>query len=558
MNIFLTFLSILGPLAVFLVGFNQLSASLLTRMGPWFKKLLSKNRKSHFKSYLYAAGGTGLTLSQSSSVVFMISLSELKIIAPDKTPWLLLGINLGGTFAGWLLSLAGFQTELSFLALIFLVLALPFQLSLTLGKYAKGDFFTGAGLLLLGVELLNGGLPLVSQDLPTLTALQSLAGGPFGLPLAFISGAILGGLFRSSFGILILAMTLGYQGWLGIAPAAAMVLGSNLGFTFTGFLVSRRMGESGRQTALLHILINLIACLWGMVLLPVLVFFLTLIFPGGGNHPDFLPLKLAGFHTLIHLLNTLVVFPLIPILLTISSRFSKSKYQSINPSESFTPLPFSLPDALESNLLLLHNVVARFDDKIFELLMILMNVTQEVQPDETLEKRALDLGHEIEELYRKIDETLLEATPMVETRRHASLIQQKQRLANELRDSYQAAARAVKVYCAGAHKNLKYHDTAREELYDLIARVLDFVRFNGDFLRGKIQVSDEEIAKKMEAAIEQVREKLKKRTRKYLVKKSDADPRAELAFLEIIGYIEQIGLRCLEISHALDWKPSTS
>ena len=54
----------------------------------------------------------------------------------------------------------------------------------------------------------------------------------------------------------------------------------------------------------------------------------------------------------------------------------------------------------------------------------------------------------------------------------------------------------------------------------------------------------------MEDLIDEVRSRLKKRSRKFLEKNKNADPRGEFAFIQIVGYLEHIGDNCLKISRS--------
>ena len=99
------------------------------------------------------------------------------------------------------------------------------------------------------------------------------------------------------------------------------------------------------------------------------------------------------------------------------------------------------------------------------------------------------------------------------------------------------------------------HKHSNRELFDISARVLDFLRYNIDYLEGRIDHEDPELAASMEDLIDSARDKLRKRSRKTLEKKSREYTRGELAFLQAVSHLEHVGDRCMRISGMIATKP---
>ena len=88
-------------------------------------------------------------------------------------------------------------------------------------------------------------------------------------------------------------------------------------------------------------------------------------------------------------------------------------------------------------------------------------------------------------------------------------------------------------------------------MFEFTAQVLDFLQYNRDFLAGKIDSPNWNLAKEMEAGIDKARDKLAKRSRKHLEKDSEAHIRGELLFIDLLGHLEHIGDSCLAIARAI-------
>lgn len=553
MSTVLTGITVIGSLAVFTIGFKQITDSLIAYFGPWLKKLIGGSENSRLAGFYNGFLTSVLSLSNATGVVLLISMANVGLVGLAKTPWLLLGINLGGTITGWIVALGGYQISLTALALTFLAASLPFKISSVLSEYNHGDILTGLGLLLLGIDLLNGALPLIPHDPVTLYYLRLIGSSHWGFFTAFTFGVFLGAMIRSSIGVLVLAMSLSFRGWLPFDLSAAIVLGSNLGLTIIGFFDSRKMGFPARRTALIHLMINAFACIWVFATFPFLFKFINWIIPGEGFIAADIPLRLAMFHSMVHIVNSILTFTLLVLLMKKAAGLSEKIFSSIiqeNPVFSLQLMPRNFPDSLDSNLLITRSGLARMVDRVYEMLMIVMNSSQEPEIIQDVLNRCSSLREEIKSLGSEISLELIKTVRQPSTLIQAEQIQQQQIIAQELSDAAGSCWKIMIVLQRSIVKQYRFHSESRDELFDLSARVLDFIRYNSDYLEGRISTPDLELAKKMEDLIDEVRSRLKKRSRKFLEKNKNADPRGEFAFIQIVGYLEHIGDNCLKISRS--------
>ncbi|MGM0675064.1 MAG: PhoU domain-containing protein, partial [Spirochaetota bacterium] len=212
---------------------------------------------------------------------------------------------------------------------------------------------------------------------------------------------------------------------------------------------------------------------------------------------------------------------------------------------------FDLPDAVESNLALMREGLARMADLSGEMLMVAMNAAQIPEELDTDRGRCETVDRTLEALCTQTSQAVSVAVQSVCTPGQAVRLQQQLHIAVELRNIGTDIKKLLSVLARSRRKGYRPHKASEEELFDITARVLDFLRYNSDFLSGRLEQQDPEVADSMEQAVDTARDRLRKHSRKTMEKKSSADVRGELAFMQAVGYLEHIGDRCLRISQTI-------
>lgn len=553
MNALLMIFRLIGSIAVCLVGLSIITDTLLARFSPWFKRLMADRRADRIHGFMNGMLASAVTGSSSSGVVFLISMVESNLVSLKKTPWIFMGINLGASFAGWLIALGAFHAGMTSISLVVLAAAFPFKISSYLSQYKYGDALTGIGLLLLGIDLLNGTLQLIPHDPVLIYYLRLLSGSSWGGLSVFLFGAVVSFLIQSSIGVQILAMSLAFRGWVPFDMAAAMVLGSNLGVTVTGFYAGSSLGINSRRAACIYLMINLVCCIWAGLVFPYLLQGADWIMPGYRYIPADILFRLAFFQTAVHLLNPLAAAALSSFMVkgSIVLVSSKRKPMREKPSRSLHLLPKSLPDSLDSNIVLIQSSLVRMAEWAYEMLMIVMNTSQGIGSAESMEERIEERRESIESLNLEIAQAGMVSVQQPCSRHQAEKIQHQLRVSQELKDIGDACFKSMKLLVKCSRGGYRFHDDSRDELFDFISQVLDFLGYMNDYLGETIIHPDAELAKQMEDSIDAMRDALKKRSRNVLEDNKDAQVKGELAFIEIIGYLEHIGDSCLRISETI-------
>ncbi len=116
-------------------------------------------------------------------------------------------------------------------------------------------------------------------------------------------------LTQSSSAAIAIVLTAASGGMIAILPAAAAVIGANLGTTSTAAVAVLKATPNARRLALGHIMFNLITGLVAMLLLPLMIQLVARLADGlelEGSPAAFLAL----FHTVFNLLGVMIMLPL--------------------------------------------------------------------------------------------------------------------------------------------------------------------------------------------------------------------------------------------------------
>jgi phosphate:Na+ symporter len=324
-----TILSIIGSLGVFLFGMKLMSEALQKVAGTRLRAVLSASTSNKLKSILTGLLTTTALQSSSAITVMLVSFANAGLISVVESTGVVMGANIGTTVTAWIITLLGLGKSFSInhvlLPLIAISLPLLFSQNYKLKSWA--EFVFGFTILFFGLNFLRESIPLVPQESGLIRDLSTYLADNAILSIIgfFAVGLILTIIFQSSSVTVALTFVLALEGWITYPMAGAMVLGENLGTTFTAIIASTVANRSGKRVALIHFLLNLIGVIWMMFMLTPA---LNLISWGmerwafGNPYSDvtLIPVALSIFHTGFNILNVLILVFFIPKLVKLSNR----------------------------------------------------------------------------------------------------------------------------------------------------------------------------------------------------------------------------------------------
>ncbi|SEJ45738.1 phosphate:Na+ symporter [Cyclobacterium xiamenense] len=267
----------LAGIGLFLWGMSQVEQGLKGLAGNSFKDLLHRYTNKPWKGIV--AGTLVTAILQSSSLVTLMVLAFLGggMIHLRNALGVVLGANMGTTFTAWIVATFGFKLSVADFAFPFLAIGVMTYLFTNSRPFLKyvGIFLLGFGLLFLGLDYMK-----VSID--TYAAAVDLSTfGEYGRWRFLLLGILITAMIQSSSAMIVIVLSAINAGLIGTDHALAMIIGANIGTTFTLVLGAVGGTADKKRLALANFMFNgivgVLCFFWidELILLSIRVFQLT-------------------------------------------------------------------------------------------------------------------------------------------------------------------------------------------------------------------------------------------------------------------------------------------
>ncbi|MEQ9693107.1 Na/Pi symporter [Shimia sp. SDUM112013] len=292
---------VIGGVGMFLLGMKIMTAALREAAGSNLRDWLARFTTTPLRGVVTGAVTTAVIQSSSATSVMVVGFVGAGLLTLGQALGVLFGANIGTTATGWIVSLLGFKLDLGTLALGLLFPAALMDL-LAQGFLARlGRVIAGLCLLLIGLDFLQDGMKTLTDG----TTFDFLPGGSFGGVLVLLLlGAGFTMLVQSSSAAFALALVLLDGGAITITQATAIVIGMNIGTTFTAMMASFGGSRPMRQTAIGNLLFNIVTA---VLALPIALSGET-VMQGLADATDPMTALLL-FHMGFNIVGTLVFLP---------------------------------------------------------------------------------------------------------------------------------------------------------------------------------------------------------------------------------------------------------
>ena len=305
MNLWALLTNLVGGLGLFRLGMSMMTDGLKLAAGPALSSILAGATRTRWHALGSGMLVTAVVQSSGAVTVAAIGFVNAGLLSLGPALWVLFGANVGTTMTGWIIALVGLKFKIESLALPLIGVGVALRLTGE-GKRrgAIGTTLAGFGLLFLGIAMLQASFTgLAGQiELPK-------GEGPLSVLAQVGIGAAMTVLMQSSGASMAIALTAAQGGLLTAQGAAAVVIGANIGTTFTAMLAAIGATPNARRAAAAHVAFNLITGSVALALLPWLIGAL-----GAASHALGLAqdpaAKLALFHSIFNLLGVLLMWPL--------------------------------------------------------------------------------------------------------------------------------------------------------------------------------------------------------------------------------------------------------
>lgn len=547
-------LKLIGAMGLLIYGMKILSDSTQQLSGSKLRNLLGSLTANPLKSILTGLGITALIQASAVTVIMTSSFTSAGLISLRQAAGVIMGANIGTTIKGWLISMLGFDLNLYQYALVLFALSFPFLFLNKSNFRSIGNLIIGLALLILGLDFIKNSVPDLTMDTPWVNFFMNYQDIPVLTTLLFVGlGIIISFFIQSSSAALILSMALISNGVLSFEAGIAMILGENIGTTFTCEIAAMIGNTNAKRTVRIHTLFNLIGNVWAILALPVLIDIIaySMDYLGWGNpvtdSANAGAVGLAFFHTLFNVVNTILLVGFIPQLIDLAKKTVRNR----NIQKKQTDLQF-IGSGLVSNPALSFSEARKSIYKLANTTLNMSHLASQLVTEKDLESQKI----KIEQLQKLEDESDAQEKSIL---RYLNSISEGELSPN--------TAKQIHILSVVAHDFERIGDT-----YDRIGKILHkrlndkiwltptqrsnilslFNEVNKGFelLMENIQTDQVNVqeAIRIEESINSLRNRFRKEYFKAL-EESDQNIKGGLLYSELFTLLEKIGDHILKITH---------
>ena len=307
---FLHILSFVGALGIFLYGMKIMSEGLEKTAGDRLRGVLASMTSNRFAGVVTGMGVTAVIQSSSATTVMVVSFVNAGLMSLRQAIGVIMGANIGTTVTAWIVAFVGFKMDVASFSLPLMAVAAPL-LFMGKGKWKNlAECIIGFALLFMGLNLLSDAAEALNIGTlmgEWLTHIDVNAW--WAIPLFLFAGMILTMAMQSSsasMAITLMLFDMNIPGF-GLAQAAALAMGQNIGTTITALLASLAGNMQAKRAALAHTLFNVFGVVIILCIFPLSIRateWLDHVIFGENSSNMYL---LSIFHTCFNLFNTLVM-----------------------------------------------------------------------------------------------------------------------------------------------------------------------------------------------------------------------------------------------------------
>ena len=341
---------LLGGIGLFLLGMTMMTDGLKIAAGPALKSILGSWTRSAWRGLAAGVLITAVVQSSAVTTVAVIGFVNAGLLTLSQAIWVVFGANVGTTTTGWLVALIGIRIDMTALGLP--LVGAGMLVHLFSGGMERlgglGRAVAGFGAFFMGIGVLQDAFVGLA---PTLAAVPLDGSGVVSLLGFVLLGVVLTLATQSSSAAVAITITASAGGVAGVMPAAAVIVGANIGTTSTAIFAAIGATPAARRTAMSHVAFSLLAATAAFPLMPVLLEASGLMLRLMGL-ADTAPNRLAAFHTLLNVLGVVLVWPLAPYLVRFLSRLFATREEEIARPRYIDATVAGLPELAASGLYL--------------------------------------------------------------------------------------------------------------------------------------------------------------------------------------------------------------
>ena len=309
MSIFSIF-TLLGGLAFFIYGMNQMSHSLERIAGERIEAIINRMTKNRLAGLLMGCVITIALQSSSAVTVMLVGLVNSGLMNIGNTVGVIMGSNIGTTITAWIMSLIGLSSDNVILRMLKPESFSPLLAFIGIGlmmlarmqkKKDIGNTFLGFAILMYGMMLMSGSVAPLAES-PAFARTLTAFDNPL---LGILTGLAVTAVIQSSAASVGMLQALSMSGGITYGMAIPIIMGQNIGTCATAVLSSVGVGKNAKRVSVIHLSFNLI----GTAAFMLLFYALHAVFDFAFVDLKINPAGIALCHSIFNVATTALLLP---------------------------------------------------------------------------------------------------------------------------------------------------------------------------------------------------------------------------------------------------------
>ena len=374
-------ITLLGGVALFLFGMSLMGEGLKKVAGNKMELVLYRLSSTPVRGVLLGTGVTAIIQSSSATSAMVVGFVNSGMMKLTQALPVIEGALIGTSITGWILCLsslqgAGWVTILSASTLSALVAVVGIILRMFSKKQVRrhtGEIMLGFAVLMFGMQTMSGSVEPLKESPEFINLMTSFSHPLIGI----LVGAVFTAILQSASAAVGILQALSMTGAITFAVAWPMILGIGVGSAAPVLLSAIGAKSDGRRSALMYLLIELIA----VVVFAALYYGAEALLNLGFGSFVMSPVTIAAANTGFRVLSIAMILPFNRAIIALAERLIRPSEdeQQANASldrldERFLAHP---PLAVEQSRLTTLDMLETARQNLMEALSLLVNFSEE-------------------------------------------------------------------------------------------------------------------------------------------------------------------------------------
>ncbi len=296
-------MELLGGLAIFLFGMEQMGDALKLVAGDKMKAVLQRLSSNRFAGVATGTVATAVVQSSSVTTVIVVGFISAGLMTLPQALGVILGANIGTTVTAQIVAFKVTQYALWMVAAGF---ALFFLSSKQVLKQ-WGMLILGLGLVFFGMTVMGDAMKPLRSFQPFLDMMVNMETPLYGI----VAAALFTGLIQSSSATTGIVIVLATEGLVSLEAGIALAMGANIGTCVTAALAAIGKPREAVRAATAHLLFNVTGVVLIFPFIPQFSAFIASLPTEAAVASAAVPRQIANAHTLFNVGMTLLFLPIL-------------------------------------------------------------------------------------------------------------------------------------------------------------------------------------------------------------------------------------------------------